>query len=284
MKIDINKINPYIRIAYNYSVLPHGNTIKRRVIFDYELLYVESGEFTLCYNDKDYECKKGDFLLIHPGIPHEFKNIKADLSQPHIHFDFSYTNKSQLVPISFKDSCDFSAEEKLLISKDLFCDYLTTPFIIFKDSKAIINSIYKVAQSYKENKLSAKAYMLNIIEKIIADNFPESIAREAQSYNVAKQIKEYIDAGQGSTADLSVLENMFSYSKYYLEREFKKEYDISIMAYRNKVKLETAKLLLKHKTISEVAEELNYTSIYVFSRAFKNYYKISPSEYKKINL
>ncbi len=281
MKIDINKINPYIRVAFNYSVLPRGNTIKRRVIFDYELLYVEKGEFTLVYNNKDYKCKKGDFLLIRPDIPHEFKSIKADLSQPHIHFDFFYTDKSRLVPISFKDSSDFSESEKLLVSEDIFKDYPPTPFITFKDSETIIKNIYKIAESYKDNKLSARACMLNIIEKIIADNFPDSIASNTNSYNIARQIKDYIDAGQGLNADLSVLENIFSYSKYHLEREFKKEYGISLIAYRNKIKMETANSLLKYKSIGEVSEQLNYTSIYVFSRAFKNYYKVSPSEYKK---
>ena len=42
-----------------------------------------------------------------------------------------------------------------------------------------------------------------------------------------------------------------------------------------------AQLLATHSMpVSEIAEQLNYTSIYVFSRAFKNKYHISPTDYR----
>jgi hypothetical protein len=41
--IDRNTINPYIRVAMR-SILPAGNQLKQRMIFDYELIYLEKGE------------------------------------------------------------------------------------------------------------------------------------------------------------------------------------------------------------------------------------------------
>ena len=39
---DISAINPYIRLAM-HSVLPRHHVIKRRIIFDYELIYIADG-------------------------------------------------------------------------------------------------------------------------------------------------------------------------------------------------------------------------------------------------
>ena len=49
------------------------------------------------------------------------------------------------------------------------------------------------------------------------------------------------------------------------------------------IKMEHAKLLLKYSSlsVSDVAEAVGYSSIYYFSKYFKNHYNVSPTEYKK---
>ena len=41
--LDISSINPYIRVAMQ-SVLSKGKIIASRIIFDYELIYIEDGD------------------------------------------------------------------------------------------------------------------------------------------------------------------------------------------------------------------------------------------------
>ena len=112
--MDISLVNPYIRVAMN-SVLPAGKEIKRRIIFDYELIYIADGKFLFNYNDIDYPCNKGQFIFIRPGIPHSFNGINADLLQPHIHFDMTHRQDSERVPISFKDRDELSEKELEII-------------------------------------------------------------------------------------------------------------------------------------------------------------------------
>ena len=54
---------------------------------------------------------------------------------------------------------------------------------------------------------------------------------------------------------------------------------MGIIAYKNERRLGAARLLLKEESVTEVARRLGYSSIYVFSRAFKNRFGVSPSEY-----
>ena len=130
----------------------------------------------------------------------------------------------------------------------------------------------------KNSELSNKAKLIQIIDSIITDNFPDCFTSEEKKYDTAQQLKDYIDAGQGYSATLEDFENLFSYSKFHLEREFKKNYGMSIISYRNKKRMEKAEELLRTKTVSLVAETLGFSSIYVFSRAFKQHFGVSPTQ------
>ena len=69
-----HEINPYIRVAVR-SVLNTGLEIKRRIIFDYEFIYIADGSMTFFYNDIPYKVSRGHFLFIRPGIPHSFQYL-----------------------------------------------------------------------------------------------------------------------------------------------------------------------------------------------------------------
>ena len=65
----------------------------------------------------------------------------------------------------------------------------------------------------------------------------------------------------------------------YANRIFKKYTGTSIMQYRNRLRINTAKPLLLHKTIEEVAELVGFENVYYFSRCFKRYEGVSPRDY-----
>lgn len=273
------EINPYIRLAIN-SVLPPYCHIKRRVIYDYELVYIEKGGFTLKYNDVSYNCTEGQILLLCPGVPHSFRLYENEMSQPHIHFDMVYDVYSESIPISFKDIDEFSSVEKKMIRENAFKNYPANPFVNINDKERFFGLWKRIVGNNQNDYLVKKAALTEIISMLIADNFPLCLEDDAVNYSVAKQIKDYIDAGQGIGARLESFEKQFSYSKYHLEREFKRMYGISLIAYRNNKTMEIAKRLLKTSSVTEVSERLHFSSIYAFSRAFKKHYGISPSEYK----
>ncbi len=279
MAIEISHINPYIRV-FMRSVLPAGTEIGRRVIFDYELIYIADGEFTLTYNEKNYNCKSGQFILLRPGVPHSFSGIENDLFQPHIHFDITHISDSAQVPVSFKDTDALSDKEKHWIRDDIFSDYPKVPTVSFFDKEKALSLFYKTIDS-STSTLTRKAALIQLIELLINDNFPAVLKPQYNTYRIEKYIKDYIDAGQCLTAKLDDVAKQFNYSKYYLDRCFKESYGVGIMAYRNEKRMQTAKEMLKHHTVSVVSEKLGFSSIYVFSRAFKNHFGVSPTQFAK---
>ena len=268
-------INPYIRVA-QHSVLKAGRVIKQRILVDYELIFIEKGCFVLEYDGAEYNCKSGDYILIHPGVPHSFKEINQPLSQPHIHFDLVFDEKSEIRFISFKDITDMDQNEKEMIPDDLLKDK-KDPIISFDDSKLF----FKVINASDNNSLKTKALMLEIIDKIIKNNYTGKFEFKNDSEKICKQIKDYIDAEQGYDASLADFEYQFSYNRFSIEKQFKSMYGVSVIAYKNEKRMEKAKNLLLTHSVTEVTEILGFSSIYSFSRAFKNRFGTSPNKYKK---
>ena len=279
---DINMINPYIRVAMR-SVLTDGTKINKRAIFDYELIYIERGDLCFTYSEKNYDCQAGQFIFIRPGINHSFECKNGDISQPHIHFDMFYSTNSKSIPISFKNIRKFSPRELEMIQPDLFSSFEKNPIVTFTESDRALKLLFGVISSHNQgNVLKAKALLIELIEMLIADNFPRLFSSEKNAkYTVSEQIKDFIDAGQGMSMSLSDFEKHFSYSKYYLERQFKSRYGVGLITYRDEKRFERACNMLKTHNITETTEKLGFTSVYVFSRAFKNKFGVSPSEYKK---
>ena len=273
-------VNPYIRVAME-STLKKGSMIAKRIIYDYELIYIAEGKFVLHYNGTDYLCQKGQFLLLCPGIPHSFLNISTNLSQPHIHFDITALPDSKQVPVCFKALEDLTEAEKKKIRGNIFEGYPQNPFIAFADTEAARELFYKIVTHPKPFSLTQKGLFIALLDMLVTDNFPGLFEENGYFVNsIEKLVKDYLDAGQGVASGLEDIARQFNYSKYHLERRFKKRYGISLIAYRNNRRMQLAKALLLTENVSAVSEKLGFSSIYVFSRAFKNHFGISPTECK----
>ncbi|MNL63772.1 Xylose operon regulatory protein [compost metagenome] len=75
--------------------------------------------------------------------------------------------------------------------------------------------------------------------------------------------------------------------KYYLSREylmklFKQQYGFGIHEYMQRIRMEKAAELLSDPQlkIQEISEILGYRDKNYFSKAFRNYYDTSPTEYR----
>lgn len=269
----LSSVNPYIRVAIQ-SRLKHG--IAKRIIFDYELIYLEHGSFTFMYNDIAYNCREGDIIFIFPGISHQFIIDRGEISQPHIHFDISHNVKSESTPISFKDINEMNEIELGYVQKNYFAELQRSPIVSFKDTEKFKELFFDIiTKRGTDEELSAKGKLVQILSLLIRDNFPNIFERR-ETYSVENQVKDYIDAGHGMKMSLDDFAVQFSYSKFHLEKRFKERFGVCLIEYRNQVRLEAAKKLLESASVTSVADELGFGSIYAFSRAYKNRFGHSP--------
>jgi two-component system response regulator YesN len=108
--------------------------------------------------------------------------------------------------------------------------------------------------------------------------------KSSRSMDAVKKAKEYIDQQYGHKS-LSVEEisaNVFFHPSY-LRFLFKNEIGMTINEYLTKVRMEHAKELVQQGgyTQSGIAELVGYSDAAYFSKCFKKYYGMNPSDYEK---
>ena len=98
-----------------------------------------------------------------------------------------------------------------------------------------------------------------------------------------KQILHYLDEHYTETISLDFLAEEFYISKYYLAREFKKEYGTTIIRYVLAKKITHAKELLRYSnsSIEEIARLCGMDDASYFNKVFKKMEGCTASEYRK---
>lgn len=97
------------------------------------------------------------------------------------------------------------------------------------------------------------------------------------------KMQDYIDHHLGQSLSIEELSNAAGFSKYHFSRIFQGMLHEPLAHYVNRIRMEKALFLLAHRTdknMTDIAYELGLSDSAVFSRAFKNYYGVSPKEYR----
>lgn len=98
------------------------------------------------------------------------------------------------------------------------------------------------------------------------------------------KVQDYIEHHVGKSLSIEELSNAAGFSKYHFSRIFQGMLHESPAHYVNRIRMENALFMLAHrldKNMTDIAYELGFSDSAVFSRAFKNYYGVSPREYRR---
>ena len=129
--------------------------------------------------------------------------------------------------------------------------------------------------------------LLNKINKILSIVLEENEALEYRKYDdpVVNRVIEELDKEKYEKFSLDKISKNVSYSKSYLCRQFKKVTGVTIIYYFYSLKVEEAKKMLIHgdHTIEETSDLLNFDSVQYFSKVFKKYSGLSPSNWRTVS-
>lgn len=95
-------------------------------------------------------------------------------------------------------------------------------------------------------------------------------------------IKSYIDNHYFEDIKISLFAEKYYLSREYLMKLFKQQFGVGIHEYVQKVRMDKAKQLLDDPSlkIQDISAMLGYKDKNYFSKAFRNYYSVSPTEYR----
>ncbi|WP_397331337.1 helix-turn-helix domain-containing protein [Paenibacillus sp. JSM ZJ436] len=238
----------------------------------FELNMVLSGQ-QLCRADgKEYIMEPGDIVLLKPEVKHECE--ATGLLKVHyccVHFDL---------------------DEPAL--RQALCSIHHTYHKAESPLAAALRPILVHLAEAKPTKWEALPFIFQLLTALsrLLSNAPEGLLGSSQeSGGLANRIAERLNgllAERHGDADddyrISAIAEELGYSAAYCNRIFRKVFGMSPRQYLSKMKLREARLLLLNGelTIDAIAERLGYKDTSQFSKQFKRWTQISPSQYRQM--
>lgn len=102
------------------------------------------------------------------------------------------------------------------------------------------------------------------------------------SDRVIEIIHDYIEKNYSQNIKISHFSDEYFFSKEYLTRQFKAKYGCGIYEYVLQVRMTRARQLLQNQDmkIQDIAQRVGYADKNYFSKAFRTYYGVSPTEFR----
>ena len=239
----------------------------------FELTIVTHGKGTVITNDVPIPVKQGDIYL---SFPCDFHAITSDSKDP-LRYDF-FAFKTEDVSLSEELSriMDTHAHPDSRIVRDDVIASLVSGAI------AELNQADKYTERMVES--SFTQILLRLLRAFSSGkdvDHPRSSATEAEA--LCYRLMNYIDTHIYTLSSLEELSEVTNYNYSYLSSLFHKTTSGMLTDYYRRRRLETARLLIEEGglNITEISALLRYSSIYTFSRAFKDFFGMSPAQYKK---
>ena len=240
---------------YNFSGEKHSY---------WELTYVDKGELLTTIDRVSYHLKQGDLIFYAP-------------MQFHTQSTFEKISSSYLT-INFKMNFNHA---------DLLCNKI---FSLKRDSYFIVTRLIEELSNDNlySNDLSLCYLKQLIIQMLRLDNShfhskPTTHMQQTYENELLNDILLYIDNNIYEKISVSTLCEHFCISASMLHSLFRKNMNTTAKNYINELKLSKSKELIRNSThtLSEISEMLGFSSIHYFSKKFKSYFNISPTEYSK---
>ena len=223
----------------------------------YEIEYILEGNGTAYINDKTYELKPNTLLFLSPV---DFERIEV-------------TKPLTIIDLAFSGEI---ISEKMISLLPYGCALTNYPNTVFKTLKeeAKINDKWFFSK-YK--------YLVNCVLIDVIRNFGGS-ADTIENSPIIKAL-HYMDLNFKNQITLEQISRYVGLTPTYFSFIFAQKMNINFKAYLTSLRLDyAAKLLvISDFNATEICYASGFNDFSSFARAFKKYFSLSPSEYRKKN-
>jgi len=238
----------------------------------FELTIVTDGEGTLTTNGVEIPIKRGDVYLSFPADRH---GIISDAENPLKYDFFSFFTKNE----------EYAERLEKIMQK--FGDPRSRLFSDEKIRSLVQNSISEFGEASRSMSEELISHAFEMILIYLFRDFPLSDSEETLVTGGAEEfcynLMNYIDTHIFTLKNLEELAEVTNYNYSYLSSLFRKTTGRTLLDYYASCRLRVARSLIRENKmkIGEIAELLNYSSVYSFSKAYKNKYGICPTDARK---
>lgn len=238
----------------------------------YELTVITGGSGEVITNGEALGVSRGDIYF---SLPSEFHEIRSSEEDPLNFSFFAFGTEDSLVGAEL----DRIGENCMLSGCRVFSDERVDMLV------GNLISEMTDGDEYSERQINA------IIEQIICYTLRAfcNIKDRQAGRNVGKaeefcyRIMNYIDTHIYTMSSLFDVAEAMHYNYSYISDLFKRTVGETLSSYYRRRRLDAARILLGEGKLSvtQISELLNFSSIYTFSRSYKDYFGISPNVMRK---
>ncbi|WP_160723629.1 helix-turn-helix domain-containing protein [Bacillus sp. USDA818B3_A] len=259
-------------------------SVAREFHHAFEILIVLEGEQETIIENETYSLNSGDIMLIPPGVEHINRCISNNnMTYFCAHFDID--------------------EPSFRIEMLKHCDLIytsTSPFYqrIKSTLENWLDLLSKTNDRPVKDKLKIQIVLFELLEifsDIVSQNQKNVANLSMTTTKYAKEIADAIkstfkrhylnnaDADVDPAIHIQPIIASLGLSPNYGLEIFQKVYNMSPRAYLSELKLQEAKILIQQPEISlkEISNRLGYKNLSHFSRQFKRWTGVSPTEFRK---
>ena len=244
--------NIWLTLLFAMEYTPYNMKLNINGRPQHSFMYIEEGEYEYHFEKRGFVAAAGDLIYIPKGSVHSYKirTEKAHCFQ--VEFDVNNEVIFSTYPVKLEKS--ENAVELLKNIVVLFDTNLPANFFI------ALSALYKLCAI--------------LLGKLYKETVKNSRIQPAVTY---------IENHYNEKFDIEFLSKLCSMSQSQLRRNFKKEYNMLPITYKNRLRIEKAKSMLLYEVanISEIADQLGFDNIYAFSNMFKKYSGLSPTQFAK---
>lgn len=269
--------NLFFHIHYcNYKQFIESGRYSKKInkkLQHHELVFIKGEKGNIIIENKRYQFKDCILLYVRPDV---LQSIDIDIEEPRCFFSvhFSYAN------VYFNDEkWDIKNEIKILP---------LNPAKELNDYYNIEDLFKKLADTWNA-KLPGYEFITRTLLQQLLIAIYQNIRKQNNNYSSSQKVEkviQYMHKNINNRLAVDELSKLVQLSSSYLSRAFKETTGYSIIEYFNKIKIDKAKeeLIEGDKKVKEVARILGFTDEFYFSRMFKKFEGISPSEFYSRNV
>lgn len=231
----------------------------------HELIYVIEGSLNISIEKHDFMLSSHELILCAPNNPLYPRQITSDQACSYLTVVFDLKGKltPNFVHHIFRCSSDIK-DILWKLTKQLQSDSYYTPMLTPCHLQEVL--VHMLAQADEARK------------RHVVSGTQSEVHRD-----LFQQILAYMNTHITEPITIEEICREFFISRSSLQMLFKMYLQTSPKSYLLSSKLEKSKELIRENqhTVSEIAYLLGFSSIHYFSRLFKKYFNMSPSEYAK---
>ena len=239
----------------------------------YEIHYISSGHGKVTISGKEYDTVPGTLYITGPHIRHSMiPDSKDPLSEYCVYLklsDGSRNEKRVQSPI------------KIFRSIDVWYG---------KDRGGMMRLMKALFSELGRHDIGYRVAVESIIKQIIiacVRNYPVT-EKDADYMGPGSNDNQYLTIEEAflyehATLTLTPLASRLSLSTRQTQRLLMEHYGMNFQSKKTEAKMSAAAIMLQSTdmTVTDIADELGYSSVEHFSSAFKRYYKMSASRYRQ---